>query len=66
MNMATYAYDFIKVADRINPQYLDRNLAILVFTLPYVGIPAAIQRVIRLIEAKWDLECCRKESLGTA
>jgi hypothetical protein len=54
--VVTYACDFIKVTYRINPQYLNRNLAISVFTLPHIGISATVQWSIRLIVTKWDLQ----------
>jgi len=52
----THARDLIKVTRRVNPQNLDCNMAALVFTLPYIGIPTATQRVIQSVVTKWDLQ----------
>jgi len=41
-------------------------MATLVYTLPHVGVLAAIQRDIRLIVAKRDLQQSREQSLMTA
>ena len=38
--------DLEKVARRINSQHLDCNFATLVFTLPNVGEPATVKRVL--------------------
>jgi len=55
-NAETHTCDLIEIIRRVNPQNLDRNVATLVFTLPDVGVPAAIQRGICSIVAKRDLQ----------
>ena len=64
--MGAHTGDLDKVARGVNPQHLDRDVAALVFTLPHVAKPAAIQRGIRSIVAKWDLQRFRKQSMASA
>jgi len=52
----TNTRDLDKVARRVHPQYLDSNMAALVFALPHVSKPAAIQRGIEPIIIKRDLK----------
>jgi len=54
--VGTHARDLKKVARRVHPQYFDCNMVTLIFTLPHVSEPAAIQRDIELVAAKWDLQ----------
>ena len=64
--LGTDSCDFIEITCRVNPQHLNCNLAILVFTLPHVGVPAAISRGIGSIVAEWDLQRLREQSLAAA
>ena len=38
----THAYGFIKIARRVHPQYLDCDLAPLMFAHPHIGVPATV------------------------
>ena len=51
-----YVFNFVKVTGRVYPQSFDGDSAALVLTLPHIGVPAAIQRVIQWVVAKWDLQ----------
>ena len=51
----THTHDLIKVTRQIYLQYLDCDLAPLVFTLPHLGKPAVIQGGIHSVVAKGDL-----------
>lgn len=57
---AAYAFDLVKVTRRVYPQNFDGDAATLVLTLPHVAIPTAIQRGVRLLIAKWNLQRARK------
>jgi hypothetical protein len=52
----THTGDLLIVTRRVNPQDLDGDMAALVFTLPDIGIPTAVQRVIRSVVTKWDFQ----------
>jgi hypothetical protein len=52
----THACNFVKVAGRIYPQNLDRDLETLVITHPHVREPAAVQRDIRSVVTNRDLQ----------
>ena len=46
MNVGTHICDLIEIVRFVNPENLDRDVATLMFALPNVSIPAAIQRGI--------------------
>ena len=49
--------NLLKVARRVNPQDLDRNLAAIVFALPNVSVSTVIQRsAMRSIVTKWNFQ----------
>lgn len=54
--LLTHALDFIEVARPVYLQNLDCDFAPLIFTLPYFGIPPLIQREVRPVVAKRDLD----------
>ena len=52
--VGTHARDLTKPTG--DPQNLDCNMATSVFTLPHVGVLTVVQRSVRLIVEKWDLQ----------
>ena len=52
----THTCNFLKIAGRIYPQNLDRDLATLVITHPYVREPTAVQRDVRSVVTNRDLQ----------
>ena len=64
--MGPHPCDLNKVARHIYLEDLDRNLAPLVFALPYFGKPAVIQRDIHTVVTKRDLYRSRQQSLVAA
>jgi len=63
--VVTHICNLIEIVRRVYFQDLDRDLATLIFTHPHIGIPAAVQCTLRLIETKRDLEWAREQSAAT-
>ena len=61
----THARNLSKVACRVYSQNLYRDLATFVLAHPHIGVPAAVQGIIRSIVAEWDLQRFWKETLAT-
>jgi len=64
--VVTHTCNLIEIACRVYFQNLDRDLAPLMFAHPHIGIPAAVQCLLRSVETKRDLEWTRKQSTATA
>ena len=64
--VVTHTCNLVEIACRIYFQNLDCNLAPLVFTQPYIGVPATVQCFLRSVKTKWDLERTWKQSVATA
>ena len=65
--VVTHTCDLINIAFRVHSQYLDCNLAPLMFAHPHIGVPTTVQRVtVWLVKTEWDLKWTRKQSVTTA
>ena len=62
----THASYLLEVACRVNPQDFDRNMTASMLALPYVSVPAVVQRSTRSVVAKWDFQRFRKQSVAAA
>ena len=63
--VATHICNLIEITCRVHSQNLDCDLATLMLAHPHVGVPAAVQRFLQSVKAKWDLEWTRKQSVAT-
>ena len=58
--MVTHACNLIEVTCRVYSQNLDGDLTALIFAHPHIGIPTFVQRMLRLVVTKRDLQRPRK------